>query len=555
MKDLDFDVFISHASEDKAAFVMPLANELKKYGLRVWFDKFALKVGDSLHDSIEQGLARSRFGVVVLSRKFLSKKWPREELNGLFARNVEGRKVILPIWHKVNAAQIRKTLPMIADKVALRSSDGPEAVARALVEAIRPELLGLDVRRVSAFEANESFIAEAQRKYPGYKFEVQSGGVTGTTLPDPRFTAAKSMHRVEISVSDPSKVTSPPGGKVQFYGEGVKKVIEFQRTGKPQKWEPGEFAIKEWTLPLMPQNTDGSKLAFGERRLPNTSPRHIRIEVGSQSPLVFPIMEMRPVRHGTDESEFVLSDRESPLKINIVFPVGTSGVSDGKREIDLSLSWEGMAGKRASECKKVIEAIDALRSGSPIQLIDIRLDQRIFEKTIGAPETADPFEADFRRTVLMASQIEEQFSVPLRIPEIISEEDAESLFHLDCLLNQIEYATVEKETISIVKAEGEVGTAQANFIKGEWTATFADAPLNYPGYFPLFSQRIATPDWVRVVDLSPSDASSALKTFSEASTGSELNIEIEAKGAVYLRWKEDSALRNIEVGKLKQKQP
>ncbi len=59
MTDFDFDVFISHASEDKAVFVTPLANALRKHGLKVWFDRFTLKVGDSLHNSIEKGLARS----------------------------------------------------------------------------------------------------------------------------------------------------------------------------------------------------------------------------------------------------------------------------------------------------------------------------------------------------------------------------------------------------------------------------------------------------------------------------------------------------------------
>src|ERR1035437_1708783 len=112
MAGFDFAVFISNASEDKAAFVTPLAKALRKYGLKVWFDKFRLKVGDSLHDSIENGLARSRYGVVVLSPKFLAKKWPREELNGLFAREIAGHKVILPIWHKVSAARMRTVLPI-----------------------------------------------------------------------------------------------------------------------------------------------------------------------------------------------------------------------------------------------------------------------------------------------------------------------------------------------------------------------------------------------------------------------------------------------------------
>lgn len=66
-----YDVFISHASEDKDEVVRPLATALKNLGLRVWYDEFELKIGDSLRRKIDQGLSRSRFGVVVISRDFI----------------------------------------------------------------------------------------------------------------------------------------------------------------------------------------------------------------------------------------------------------------------------------------------------------------------------------------------------------------------------------------------------------------------------------------------------------------------------------------------------
>ena len=70
----EWDVFISHASEDKDDFVRPLADALRARGFSVWFDELTLKVGDSLRRSIDRGLARSRFGVVVVSPNFLNKE-------------------------------------------------------------------------------------------------------------------------------------------------------------------------------------------------------------------------------------------------------------------------------------------------------------------------------------------------------------------------------------------------------------------------------------------------------------------------------------------------
>lgn len=71
-----FDVFISHASEDKADVVRPLAEALKAGGLSVWYDEFELRIGDSLRRKIDRGLAGSRFGIVVLSKAFFGRAGP-----------------------------------------------------------------------------------------------------------------------------------------------------------------------------------------------------------------------------------------------------------------------------------------------------------------------------------------------------------------------------------------------------------------------------------------------------------------------------------------------
>lgn len=131
-----WDVFVSHASEDKQDFVCPLAEELQTRGLRVWYDDFTLTVGDSLRRSIDRGLARSGYGIVVLSPSFFAKDWPQRELDGLVAREVEGRKVILPVWHKIDVAGVRLYSPMLADRVAVSSGRGVKQVADVLVAAI-----------------------------------------------------------------------------------------------------------------------------------------------------------------------------------------------------------------------------------------------------------------------------------------------------------------------------------------------------------------------------------------------------------------------------------
>jgi Domain of unknown function (DUF1883)/TIR domain len=119
----DFDVFISHATEDKDAIVRPLAHALRAAGLTVWYDEFELRIGDSLRRRIDEGIARSRFGIVVLSNAFFAKGWPQYELDGLVTMAVSGRQVMLPLWHNVSKDEVLAQSPSLADKVALRTSD------------------------------------------------------------------------------------------------------------------------------------------------------------------------------------------------------------------------------------------------------------------------------------------------------------------------------------------------------------------------------------------------------------------------------------------------
>ncbi len=119
---VEYDVFISHSSEDKEDFVRPLTIELQSLGVKVWYDEFELKIGDSLRRSIDKGLINSKYGIVILSTSFFRRNWTQYELDGFVNREMNGMKVILPIWHKVSKDEVQKFSPSLADKVALNSS-------------------------------------------------------------------------------------------------------------------------------------------------------------------------------------------------------------------------------------------------------------------------------------------------------------------------------------------------------------------------------------------------------------------------------------------------
>jgi hypothetical protein len=152
-------LFICHASEDKDSFVRPLAEALK-VDFQVWFDEYALHIGDSLRAKIDEGLNKCDFAVVVLSRAFFEKKWPQSELDGLFALETSHRKLILPVWHEVAQQDVAKFSPMLAGRLAASSSKGVSAVVEEIKRAISASERTREVAVVSTSKAAFRSIVE-----------------------------------------------------------------------------------------------------------------------------------------------------------------------------------------------------------------------------------------------------------------------------------------------------------------------------------------------------------------------------------------------------------
>ncbi len=131
------DVFISYASEDKDSAARPLYEGLLEHGLDVWFDETELTLGDSLLRKIDDGLARCRFGVVILSEAFFQKTWPERELAGLVARETSsGNKAVLPVWHGVDREAVARYSPILADRLAAGTEGGIDRVVRSILEVV-----------------------------------------------------------------------------------------------------------------------------------------------------------------------------------------------------------------------------------------------------------------------------------------------------------------------------------------------------------------------------------------------------------------------------------
>jgi hypothetical protein len=132
-----WDVFISHASEDKDTVARPLRDALTHMGVAVWLDETQMRIGHSLRRKIDEGIRSSRFGVVILSKAFFGKGWTNHELDGLVMRTVAGEQSLLPIWHDLTAENVRTYSPSLADKVAMNTADHSiQQIAEQIAEVV-----------------------------------------------------------------------------------------------------------------------------------------------------------------------------------------------------------------------------------------------------------------------------------------------------------------------------------------------------------------------------------------------------------------------------------
>ena len=76
--EFPYDVFLSHSAKDQAV-VRPLAERLRADGVKVWFDEWVLKPGDSIPAKIEEGLERSRVLVLCMSAHAFGSDWAQLE--------------------------------------------------------------------------------------------------------------------------------------------------------------------------------------------------------------------------------------------------------------------------------------------------------------------------------------------------------------------------------------------------------------------------------------------------------------------------------------------
>lgn len=114
VSDKEYDVFISHASQDKYVYVEKLYEALKKLKIRVFYDKEEIEWGDNWKERILRGTQKSEFAIIVISYHFFDKEWTERELEEFMKRqNESNQKIVLPLLYRVSVAKFKEHYPFL----------------------------------------------------------------------------------------------------------------------------------------------------------------------------------------------------------------------------------------------------------------------------------------------------------------------------------------------------------------------------------------------------------------------------------------------------------
>ncbi len=162
---MEWDVFISYAGEDKREVAQPIAERLSQLGFKVWYADRILTLGDSLRRKIDEGLANSRYGIVILSPSFFQKDWPQKELDGLVARESFEGKVILPVLHNMEIRDLVRYSPTLADRIFISTDHPVDEIISKLVEVISSIKINLFIDKTSLITFEEKSALKHIEKY------------------------------------------------------------------------------------------------------------------------------------------------------------------------------------------------------------------------------------------------------------------------------------------------------------------------------------------------------------------------------------------------------
>jgi hypothetical protein len=112
-----FCVFLSHSTADKPV-VQKVIARFKNAGISYWIDSEQIMFGDPIVTKIEEGLKKSKFVVVCLSKNLANSTWCRAEYGPILNREFSGNTSRRVIPLSLDGSKDTETIPLLlSDKM------------------------------------------------------------------------------------------------------------------------------------------------------------------------------------------------------------------------------------------------------------------------------------------------------------------------------------------------------------------------------------------------------------------------------------------------------
>ena len=146
--DYEYDVFLSHSSYDKDSIITPLTNILQAQGIKIWLDKYNIKLGEDFFRSINSGLRNSKIVIPFISESFIKSEWANRELSAAFVQQMTSKtERVIPIVLGLTITEFQKYYPLLSPSNAIFIKDYKSSM---LIDEKKLNNLAIEIKKILA---------------------------------------------------------------------------------------------------------------------------------------------------------------------------------------------------------------------------------------------------------------------------------------------------------------------------------------------------------------------------------------------------------------------
>jgi hypothetical protein len=111
-------LFICFAAEDRYSIAEPIVYHLKNYGIDIWYDRYAMVMGDNREEkNLKEGAGNCQYAVVILSKNTYESSCAMEEISIIENRYKNREVTVFPVLYELTPENLPNSLVWIKEMI------------------------------------------------------------------------------------------------------------------------------------------------------------------------------------------------------------------------------------------------------------------------------------------------------------------------------------------------------------------------------------------------------------------------------------------------------